>query len=265
MKKIRDEQVPTNELSMVKNYLTGNFALSLESPQTIASFAINTERYNLPKDFYANYLKNIEAISASDVQAMANKYITPEKSLIIIVGKASEIAEKLKKFSADGKIEYYDIEANPYDPGKKTIAVPANVTAKTVLKKYIEAVGGESNINKIKTFTLKGSMTVQGRSLNLNMFYKIPGKFVMELIMNGQTLQKQVLNGDKGKTSGMGGVKDITGDELDKLKTDAELFPETMYERLNYKTELKGIEKVEDNDAYVIDITSPTNSVTTEY
>ena len=265
MKRLRDEPVPASELSMVKNYLTGNFALSLESPQTIASFATNTERYKLPKDFYANYLKNIEAVSATDIQEMAKKYISPDKSIILVVGKASEIADKLKKYSSDGKIAYYDTDANPYDPDKKTASVPSNVTANAVLKKYIDAIGGEANISKIQDFTLKSTVKVQGMSLTMNMFYKIPGKFLMEMIMNGQTVQKQVLNGDKGKSSGMQGSKDITGDELEKLKMDAELFPEAKYDKLNYKTTLKGIEKIDGKDAYVIDIISPANSVTTEY
>jgi Predicted Zn-dependent peptidases len=265
MKRIRNEQVPATELSMVKNYLTGNFALSLESPQTIASFAINTERYKLPKDFYANYLKNIEAVTPQDIQAMAAKYILPEKSIILVVGKASDIADKLKQFSPTGKIEYYDNEANPYDPTQKSAAIPANMTAQTVLNKYIEASGGLTNINKIKTFTLKGKVLVQGMSLDLNMYYKIPGKFMMEMLMNGQTMQKQILNGDKGKSSGMGGQKELTGEELNKLKEQSDLFPEISYEKLNYKTELKGVEKIDGKDVYVLDITSPSNTLTTEY
>lgn len=264
MKHMREEQVQAKELSMVKNYLTGNFALSLENPQTIASFATNSERYKLPKDFYANYLKNIEAVSATDVQEMAKKYIYPDNSIILVVGKASEIADKLKNFSANGKIAYFDNEANPYDPNKKT-EVPSNVTAQSVLKKYIETVGGEANISKIKNFTLKGTMSVQGMSLTMNMFYKLPDKFLVEVIMNGQTIQKQVLNGDKGKSSGMQGSKEITGAELEKLKMDAKLFPEIDYEKSNYKLSLKGIEKINDEETYVVEITSPANAVTTEY
>ncbi|HEX2935815.1 MAG TPA: pitrilysin family protein, partial [Bacteroidales bacterium] len=138
MKRIKDEPVPAEELQTAKNYLTGNFALSLERPQTIASFAVNTERYKLPKDFYANYLKNIEAVTSNDVQAASKKYILPEQANILVVGKASEIAEPLKQFSGEGKIEYYDSDANPVDPNAK--AIPAGLTAQQVLDKYITAV-----------------------------------------------------------------------------------------------------------------------------
>lgn len=264
MKRMRDEPVPAEELSMVKNYLTGNFALSLENPQTIASFAVNTERYKLPKDFYANYLKKIEAVTSADVQQMAKKYFLPNQSIILVVGKASEIAEKLKKFSSDGKIEYYDIEANRYEPEKKT-AISSDITAKSVLMKYIEAAGGENNISKIKDLKVKGTMGIQGMKLNLDMIHKLPGKFLMEIQMNGQTVQKIVLNGNTGRSSGMQGNKDLTGEELEKMKLQADPFPENKYETLGYQTVLKGIEKVNGSDAYVIEITSPSKNVTTEY
>jgi len=42
MDRMRNELVPDDELMRVKNYMTGKLALSLESPQTTASFAIDT-------------------------------------------------------------------------------------------------------------------------------------------------------------------------------------------------------------------------------
>lgn len=55
--RIVKEPVSAADLSLAKNSMTGNFGRSLESPQTIANFALNTYRYNLPKDYYNNYLK----------------------------------------------------------------------------------------------------------------------------------------------------------------------------------------------------------------
>ena len=50
--KINEEGVTQDELDAAKASISGSFARSLESPQTVASFAINTARYNLPKDYY---------------------------------------------------------------------------------------------------------------------------------------------------------------------------------------------------------------------
>ncbi|HMP95098.1 MAG TPA: pitrilysin family protein, partial [Phnomibacter sp.] len=54
--RIRTTTPAVEELSSIKNYMSGGFARSLEEPGTIASFALNVARYGLPKDYYRNYL-----------------------------------------------------------------------------------------------------------------------------------------------------------------------------------------------------------------
>ncbi|NJM93412.1 MAG: insulinase family protein [Cytophagales bacterium] len=105
MKKMREDTVSTNELARTKNYLMGSFARSLEDKQTVGNFALNIERYKLPKDYYQNYLKNLEAVNKVDVGKMAQKYILPEQAYIIVVGKKSETAQGLERF---GEVIYYD-------------------------------------------------------------------------------------------------------------------------------------------------------------
>jgi predicted Zn-dependent peptidase len=90
--------------------MSGNFGRALENPSTVANFAINTARYKLPKDYYANYLTNLMAVTPSDVQMMAQKYIRPDNSYILVVGKAEEVAPKIKQFAKSGEIQYYDFE-----------------------------------------------------------------------------------------------------------------------------------------------------------
>jgi len=72
MERITKEKVQADELDLVKNYASGTFALSLENPQTIANFALNIERYGLPHDYYANYMKNIAAITQDDIIQVSN-------------------------------------------------------------------------------------------------------------------------------------------------------------------------------------------------
>jgi zinc protease len=265
MKRIGEEKVSESELAMAKNYMTGNFALSLESPQTIASFAINTERYNLPKDFYSNYLKKIASVTPEDIQEVAKKYILPDRSTIIVVGKASEIADKLAKFSSTGKIEYYDIQANLYDPAASAKSIPAGTSAMSIINKYVEAIGGSANISKVRDITMKAKISVSGQVVDMSMIYKLPNKFISEVSMNGQVIQKEVLNGEVGHSSGMQGDKDLTGEDLERLKQSASPFIEQDYENLHYKTELKEVTKIGGKDAFKIEITSPRNVVSTDY
>ena len=265
MKRIGEEKVSESELSMAKNYLTGNFALSLENPQTIASFATNIEQYNLPADFYSTYLKKVEAVTSADIQDVAEKYIHPEKSIILVVGKASEVGEKLKKFGSQGKIEYYDINGNLYDPAAGSKSIPSGVTAQSVIKKYIEAIGGPANIQKVKDITMKGKLIMSGMNVGMRMIFKLPDKFISEVSMNGQVMQKQVLNGQSGHSSGMQGEKELKGEELEQLKQSANPFIEEDYEKLLYKTELKEVSSIDGKDAFKMEITSSDKPVSVDY
>ncbi|MEN9941322.1 MAG: hypothetical protein RL286_818, partial [Bacteroidota bacterium] len=60
------EPVTDEELALTKNNMAGGFARSLEGPQTIARFALNTIKYNLAPDYYQNYLQRLAAVSKED-------------------------------------------------------------------------------------------------------------------------------------------------------------------------------------------------------
>jgi predicted Zn-dependent peptidase len=111
-KGMRTEPLKDTEVVNMKNYISGSFARSLENPATIANFALNIARYHLPKDYYQNYLKNLAAVTSSDVHAMANKYVLPDHMLVVIVGNAKQIAEGLTRY---GEVKYFDMYGNPVE------------------------------------------------------------------------------------------------------------------------------------------------------
>jgi zinc protease len=113
LERIIEEPVTDEELASAKAYMTGSFARSLESPQTIANFALNINRYNLPADYYATYLQKLNAVTKEEIQAMAKKYIKPDHAHVVVVGKGSEIAGGLQQF---GAVTYYDMYGNSYVP-----------------------------------------------------------------------------------------------------------------------------------------------------
>lgn len=263
MEDLRNKPVPAEELTRVKNFMTGNFALSLENPQTIAGFAINTERYKLPKDFYKNYLKNLAAVTSADVQTAANRYILPRNCNILVVGKASEIAPKLKQFGND--IRYYTDEGDLYDPELGVPILPDTLRAHHVFSKYIRAVGGADLVTQVRDIDQRGSLSVQGMNISVHTVQKYPDKIFAEVLMNRGLLNKTVMFGEKAITTGMEGDRDVTGANLDLLKLQALLFPELRLDQFGYNAILKGAEKVDQKPNYVIDITSPSGSVITEY
>ena len=116
--RIRNEKVDEKELKMAKNYVSGSFVQSLENAETVADYAIEIERYKLPKDYYKTYLKRVDAITAEDVMKAANQYLKPDRMTIALVGAEKEIKEKISKF---GPVIMYDEDANLVD--RKTVQV----------------------------------------------------------------------------------------------------------------------------------------------
>src|SRR5690606_38405528 len=95
--RIKNEPVDADALKNAKAKYVGDFVLALEQPQTVARYALNIKTNNLPADFYETYLQKINAVTAADVQRVANKYFKPENARVIVVGKGSEVIENLEK------------------------------------------------------------------------------------------------------------------------------------------------------------------------
>ncbi|PKL83524.1 MAG: peptidase M16 [Ignavibacteriae bacterium HGW-Ignavibacteriae-3] len=261
MKKIRNEKVSDTELHNAINLLSGSFVRSLERPETIANFAINIARYNLPKDYYKNYLKNLSAVTVDDVQAIAKKYIKPNNAYVVVVGSSDEISKNISKFSMSGKIDYYDTYGESYDPNIKK--VPAGVTAEQVLDKYVEVIGGKENILKVKDRTQKMSGSMQGMSITMTQSLKAPNK-MYQLVDFGVGQQTMIFDGEKGRISVMGQEQDMPADQVEQLKLGS-LYSMLNYAQNNVKTELAGMETLNGKDAYRIVFTFPSGKKSTSY
>lgn len=261
MKRIKNEAVPDSEIQMAKNYLTGNFALSLENSQTIANFAINTVRYNLPKDFYSNYLKNLNSVTAEGIKQAAEKYILPDNAYILVVGKATDIEDKIKNFSVS-KLEYYDTDGNKIDASLSKI--PTDITADKVIENYINAIGGIENLKKVQDKTISMNAEVQGLPIKIVIYQKSPNKFLQELNFAGQEM-KTLFDGEKGYSIMGPNSQELQPEQLDLLKAESNLDFFINLKQYNVKTKIAGLEKINDKDAYKIEFTFPSGATTIMY
>jgi zinc protease len=95
LRRIRTGDIEARELDDVKSYLIGVFPASVQTASDIASRLVDMELYGLPQDYFDHYRENIAAVTKEDVERVAQKYLDPDRVLIVIVGNAKEIREPL--------------------------------------------------------------------------------------------------------------------------------------------------------------------------
>ncbi len=248
LKRIRTENVTDEMLNNVKAGYIGRFVMQIEKPQTVAAYALRTQTQGLPADFYENYIKNINAVTAEDVKRVANKYFLADNSRIIIVGKGSEVLPSLEKLNIP--IFYFDKFGNPVDKPAAKKEVPAGVTAKTVLTNYINAIGGEKAASAVKTISFKGSGTVQGMTADYSKKATTANKLAEGLSIMGQSLRK-VFDGKAGFQQQGPQKMPMEADEIASMKYYANPFPELALMK-NDKLNVSGIEIINGAEAYII-------------
>ncbi len=91
MRKIRENGVSDEELDDAKAYLTGNLPLSIETDKEIAENMALLEFYDLGLDYFDRYQDIIQSVSKQDVLRVAQKYLHPNKYVLVIVGNLKEL------------------------------------------------------------------------------------------------------------------------------------------------------------------------------
>jgi len=249
IKKIRTEKVTEEMLANVKAGYVGKFVMQIEKPQTVAGYALRIKTQGLPEDFYENYIKNINAVTAEEVMAAANKYFLEDNIRVVIVGKGSEVLPGLEKLKIP--MFYFDKFGAPSSKPVMKKDVPAGVTVKIVLDNYIKAIGGEKAVLAVKSLSTIATGEIQGTALEMTSKITSSNKLAIEMKAMGMTMMKQVVNEKGAYVTQQGQRKDLDGDKLAELKASAMPFDEI---KMSIKTgvTLDGIESFNGAEAYVI-------------
>ncbi len=249
IKKIRTEKVNEDILKNVKAGYIGRFVMQVQKPQAIARYALNIETEKLTANFYENYIKAINAVTAEDVQAAANKYFLLDNTRIVIAGKGSEVIPGLEKLNIP--IFYFDKYGNPLEKPILKKEIPAGITAKSVLENYIKVIGGEKAVSAVKTIAMLGSTTIPQAPQPLTFTNKVDakGKMMVEIAMGSMSLMKQVVNEKGAFVVQQGQRKNLEGTDLAEMKASATPFEELQLSKKEGLV-LSGIETFNGSDAY---------------
>lgn len=195
--RIRTEPVPEQELSDNKAFITGVLPIILETQEGLIGQLINIKMYDLPADYLQTYSAKINAVTAADVQRVAQKYLQTDRSAIVIVGDANAIMAQIKPYAET--VEIFDMAGKRKEltastntnagpaanvDGKWDLVItgptggtiPAVLTIKQEGDKISGTVLSQLGESPLKSTTMKGSTFDTVLSLN----------------MGGQTIDAQV-------------------------------------------------------------------------
>ena len=128
-------------------------------------------------------------------------------------------------------------------------------TAQEVLAKYVKAIGGREGIEKIRSWTSKGTVELapMGVKGTFEVLSSAPDRSLMKMTLAGVG---DFVEGFDGKTAWsvnpLQGSREKTGDELLQTKLSNNFYREINIDKLYKKLEVTGIEKVNGKDAYVV-------------
>jgi len=93
---MRQTPVTEQELRDTQSSLIGKLPARFETNGSVAQVLGELKRNNLPLDWYATFAKKVGAVTAADVQRVAQKYLQPDHAQIVVVGDRAKIEAKLK-------------------------------------------------------------------------------------------------------------------------------------------------------------------------
>ena len=106
--------VTPQELDYSKQSIIRRFPSGFETVDQMASQLVNMVVYDLPQTYFNDFITKVNSVSMEDINRVANKYLTPDKMAIVVVGDRKTIEAGLKEIQGVGNsIVYLDAEGNP--------------------------------------------------------------------------------------------------------------------------------------------------------
>lgn len=88
--------VPSEELTRAKNYLALGFPSQFETTSDISRRLEEVIVYDLPSDYFETYVENIQAVTSASVQRAAERYVQPEKFVVVVVGDTALVEAPIR-------------------------------------------------------------------------------------------------------------------------------------------------------------------------
>lgn len=111
LKRLHEKGIDEKTLTSAKNYLKGQFPPKYETSGALAELLVNMFVYNFNESFINDFEKNVDGLTLDKTKEIIAKYFPENNLQFVLIGKASELKDKVAKY---GKMEMVDIKDESY-------------------------------------------------------------------------------------------------------------------------------------------------------
>ena len=114
LEKLLEGGVTDREIKFMQRYISRSWAFEIDTAQKRVHQALDVEILGLPRDYYAQYLEHVAAVTAESANAALRARIDPKNLVIAVVGTASTTLDAVKAkipSLASDEVVAYDLES----------------------------------------------------------------------------------------------------------------------------------------------------------
>jgi zinc protease len=109
---LRDKQISNEELARAKDSVTLSLPGSRERAAAVLGSIAEIEQYGLPQNYFETYTSKVQALTAADVNAAAERTVRPDNTVWVVVGDRAKIEEGVRSLNL-GELKVIDPDGNP--------------------------------------------------------------------------------------------------------------------------------------------------------
>lgn len=263
---LQSKPFTADELAQAKESILNAYVFTADSKAKILAQRVNLEFYGYPADYYQQYPARLQAVTDEDVARVAKKYVQPNQTSVLVVGKEKDFDKPLSTLGTVTPIDITIPEGNakpqPAAGGAAATAKPAGSSPEglALIKKVRDFVGGKAKIDAVQTTHSVGTVqaqTPQGpMEMDVDSVVKYPASNhrVIKTPMGEMTM---VSTPDAGFMMGPMGSQDLPGSQRTSMQNEMRADIINVLQNIDnpkYTFTVTGAEKAGTADAQALSI-----------
>ena len=161
VERLRTEAPSQEEVTLAKDSYLNSFVFNFDTKREVLSRLMAYEYYDYPTDLLQQTKDGVETVTPNDVQEVAQSYLHPDESHIVVVGRQQDFSDSLTALTRDGSVNEVDISIPTSPPTDDAPAsAESQATGMNLLAQAKEFLGG-SSFASLSGMRVTSSQTVQ--------------------------------------------------------------------------------------------------------